>query len=133
MDAWNCIMNKVTMTILLGSNIYSELSENKDATGPDGRRSTLGISINRQNPDTLLPAIPLTHKVICIDHAASRIAEKLINVTLTVLMELYSTQPDEAVVRVKNFCCNLQERDVHQAHRIEIVGGKLKVIIRKPF
>lgn len=68
--------------------------------------------------------------MICIDHAASRIAEKLINITLGLIMEMYSTQPEEAIARVKNFCYNLAERDVHQAHRIEIVQGKLKVSIQ---
>lgn len=103
-------------------------SERKKETGPSGRRSELNIAIDRENTDSLLPAIPLVNKVMCIDHCAGRVAEKLIRLTLEAIMStIYSTDRDKAMEYISNFITNLTDRDVPQASRIEIVDHKIKV------
>lgn len=103
-------------------------SERKSETGPSGRRSELNIAIDRENTESLLSAIPLVNKVMCIDHCAGRVAEKLIRLTLEAIMgTIYSTDKDKAMEYISNFITNLTDRDVPQASRIEIVDHKMKV------
>ena len=102
--------------------------EDKDVTGADGLRSSMNMSINRCNPDSLLPSIPLIRKVMCIDHAAARVAEKLINLTLDTIVDETSVKVKGDVMwRVDLFCDRLRQRDVLTGH-IDIVNGKVQVL-----
>lgn len=116
------------MYFYLVSSIYCTQSEDKAATGVDGKRSSLNISIDRVNRESLLSAIPLSSKVICIDHCASRVAEKLIRLTLESIMDIFAREPSRAIELINNFSNNLMERDVHQASRIEVVNSTIKVM-----
>lgn len=112
---------------VIESNIYSVTSEDKTLVGPDGKRSSLEIQIDRQNPDSLLSAIPLVNKVTCIDHAAARVAEKLINLTLDHLIDQKDINSEASTTRIENFCSNLKRRDISQMDRVAVVNGKLQV------
>ena len=113
---------------IAASNIYSESMEKKSGVGEDGRRSSLGMKIDRRNDDSILPAIPLVQKNACIDHAAARVTETLINLTLETVVSRKDVASEDSLARVDIFCRNLAARDIHQMDRVGVVDGKLKVI-----
>ena len=112
---------------IVASSIYSQQSEERGTTGHDGRRSSLNIQIDRNNTASLLPAIPLNRKIPCIDHCASRVAEKLIRLSLESVMHLYSTDQTQCLELVNNFINNLVSRNVDQAPMLQVVNGKIQV------
>ena len=103
--------------------------EHKDAVGVDGRRLSLDLTINRVNSFSPLPSISLVNKVACIDHCAARVAETLIQLTLTTVVQRKDVSSEDTLARADKFCQNLSARDVFQVDsRADIIDGKLKVM-----
>lgn len=103
--------------------------EDKKTVGPDGKRSSLGIMIDRVNTESIIPSIPLVQKVACIDHCAARVTEILINRTLEIVVSRKDISSEDCLARVDLFCRNLIARDIHQMDRVDVIDGKLKVIL----
>ena len=114
---------------IAASKFYSESMEKKSGVGEDGRRSSLGMKIDRRSDGSILSAIPLVQKVAYIDHAA-QVTETLRNLTLETIVSRKDVASEDLLARADIFCCNLAARDIHEMDRVEVVDGKLKV--KKP-
>ena len=100
--------------------------EDKKTVGPGGKRSSLGIMIDRVNTESIIPSIPLVQKVACIDHCAARVTEILSNRTLEIVVSRKDISSEDCLARVDLFCRNLIVRDIHQMDRVDVIDGKLK-------
>ncbi len=119
-----------------GFNMYS--SDTKDSKSEynktSGRRSDLlKKSINRVNSNSLLPSIPLSHKILCIDHAAARIVSKLVQLRLAATRKLReSVKPvgfglAEAEKSLSNLKQNMLQRSIQKAASYDLTTTEVKL------
>ncbi len=118
-----------------GFNMYSNQHKDtkQDYDKTTGRRSDLKKTIDRDNPNSLLPSIPLNRKVLCIDHCAARTVGKLVELRLKSIQELAtSITPKElgataAENSLANFKNNMIKRGVKKADQINIKTTEFKI------
>lgn len=117
-----------------GFNVYMTCDKTSigDVHPETGFRSGIKKVINRVLPNSLLPSIPLNRVVFCIDHATTRIVEKLIKNKLQTIA-LMSTRKTHAggetdsKKALDKFKENLIMRGIRKADRLVINGdGSVK-------
>lgn len=106
-----------------GWNIYHEDDvSSKQQTSPNtGLRTDLGLKIDRQHPESILPAIPIERTVFCLLHALARCVEKLLTLVVqSVINESHKASqrgedgPAYLADKINNLENNINARGVRQ-------------------
>lgn len=135
LDAIHGDVGEFAPTTNTGYNIY--INEDKrckgDIDSDHGFRSGLGKSFNRSYPHSITPSIPIERVVFCIDHAATRVVEKLISLRLKSIAKLgVDNKPahigkQEMLQKLSKFKQNILSRGITKIKRIQINSdGTLK-------
>jgi hypothetical protein len=100
-------------------NLYNyETVATKSEVGKNtGMRSEVGRKVEREHPESLIPAIPTDHFVHCANHMFDRITEHLVKQRVISCMELEQLNkkgngPAEKESTLKHFLANINARGV---------------------
>ena len=114
-------------------NAYNyETVQTRSEVGTTGFRSGVNREICREHPESLLPALPTEHLILCSNHMMSRVTEHLVkNTILSVLDEETNkriTAPEKEA-RLQHFVENINSRGVRSGQfKIKFDGNKLEPI-----
>ena len=114
-------------------NAYNyETVQTRSEVGTTGFRSGVNREICREHPESLLPALPTEHLILCSNHMMSRVTEHLVkNTILSVLDEETNkriTAPEKEA-RLQHFVENIYSRGVRSGQfKIKFDGNKLEPI-----
>ena len=114
-------------------NVYNyETVHTKSEVGPSGFRSELKRGICREHPESLLPALPTEHIILCSNHMMSRVTEHLVTSTVLSVMDEEATKnitTTEREARLQHFVENINKRGVRSGQfKLKFEGNKLEPI-----